>query len=140
MPAHVTILPPVEVDDDAMDSVVEHLVAVAAKMRPFEVTLVGTGTFRPVSPVAFVCVVDGAEECRRLEEHVRSGVLGVDTRFEFHPHVTIARDVPDRELDRLQTELAGYRARMSISAFDLHEYLDGRWRLLRSFAFERVPT
>ena len=38
-------------------------VAVAARRRPFRLTLRGTGTFRPVSPVVYLRVDEGWDEC-----------------------------------------------------------------------------
>ena len=59
IPTHVTLLPPHDVADDALDRVVAHLGDVAAGADPFRVHLRGTGTFAPVSPVVFVGVVEG---------------------------------------------------------------------------------
>lgn len=140
MSAHVTILPPVDVDDDVVPAILDHLAVVAAQTRPFRLELAGAGTFRPVSPVVFVVVEAGACECTDLERRVRSGVLGVDTRFPFHPHVTIAHDVDDVALDRARRELADFRAEVDVAGMALHEYRDGRWRLVRDFPFTAVPA
>jgi 2'-5' RNA ligase len=135
MPSHVTILAPIDVDADVMPAVVSHLAAVAARTRSFRLVLRGSGTFRPVSPVVFVAVAEGISSCEQLEREVRSGDLAVETRFPYHPHVTVAHDVPDAELDRAFEELADFRAEMTISSMGLHEYVEGRWRLVREFAF-----
>ena len=81
MPAHVTILAPVDVDADVMDAVLAHLAAVAASTPPFRLVLRGSGTFRPVSPVVFVTVAERISACEQLERRVRSGDLAVETRF-----------------------------------------------------------
>ena len=134
MPAHVTILAPVDVDADVMDAVIAHLDDVAARTRPFRLVLRGSGTFRPVSPVVFVTVAEGISACEQLERQVRSGDLAVETRFPYHPHVTIAHDVPEADLDRALAELAGFEAVMDIGTMGLHENIDGRWQLVREFA------
>ena len=138
MPAHLTVLPPVDVDETALASVVEHLEAVGAATTPFEVQLAGTGTFRPVSPVVFVSVANGSAALVALERAVRRGALGVDSRFAFHPHVTVAHDLADEDLDRVQAELAAFHARIRVAGIDLHERRDGAWNLLRTFAFGGV--
>jgi len=135
MPAHVTILAPVDVDDDVLDHVIRHLADVADRTPPFRLTLRGTGTFRPVSPVVFVAVSEGASACEQLERDVRSGDLAVDVRFPYHPHVTIAHDMEDAVLDRVIEELSGFRASMTIGSMGLHEFVDGSWRLVREFDF-----
>lgn len=135
MAAHVTILAPIDVDADVMAAVDTHLASVAARTRPFRLLLRGAGTFRPVSPVVFVTVADGIAACEQLEREVRSGDLAVETRFPYHPHVTIAHDVPDADLDRAFDDLADYRADMVISSLGLHENVDGRWALVREYPF-----
>ena len=134
MPAHVTILAPIDVDADVMEAVLAHLDAVAARTAPFRLVLRGSGTFRPVSPVVFVTVAEGISACEQLERQVRSGDLAVETRFPYHPHVTIAHDVPDPELDRALDELSEFRASMVIDRLGLHENIGGRWQLVREFA------
>lgn len=135
MPPHVTILAPIDVDDDVVDEAIRHLEEVAERTAPFRLTLRGTGTFRPVSPVVFVAVAEGISDCEQLERDVRSGDLAVDTRFPYHPHVTIAHDVAEEELDRVFTELADYRASWTVGSMGLHEFRDGRWKLVREFEF-----
>ena len=58
-----------------------HLAAVAASVAPFEVVLRGTASFRPVSPVVYVPLVEGGEQCGRLEQLVRSGPLAREVAF-----------------------------------------------------------
>lgn len=133
--SHVTILAPIEADDDVMDGIIEHLAAVAASTRPIPVVLRGTGTFRPVSPVVFIAVVDGIAGCEQLEAAVRSGDLGVEARFPYHPHVTLAHDVPGEVLDRAFAEMAEYEAQFTAQSMALHENVAGRWQIVREFAF-----
>ncbi len=134
IPPHVTLLGPTVVDVAAVDAVDDHLAAVGRANRPFVVHLRGTGTFRPVSDVVFVQVVQGISECERLERSVRSGPLEQELRFNYHPHVTVAHDVPDEALDRAFAELAGFEARFSVEALQVFEHGDdGVWRTRRSF-------
>ncbi len=135
MPAHVTILAPVDVDVDAMGAVLSHLSAVAAATTPFRMSLSGSGTFRPVSPVVFVNVSEGVEACARLEGQVRSGDMAVESRYPYHPHVTIAHDVPERVLDDAYAELADFAASVDVRGMGLYEHVDGKWILLRDFDF-----
>lgn len=134
IPPHVTLLGPTVVDDADVTNVDDHLVDVGRAHRPFTVHLRGTGTFRPVSDVVFVQVVQGISECERLEGSVRSGPLAQELRFNYHPHVTVAHDVPDADLDRAFAELAAYEARFLVDALQVYEHGDdGVWRPVRSF-------
>jgi 2'-5' RNA ligase len=133
MPAHVTILAPIDVDATAMPAVTNHLRRVAADTAPFRIVLEGVDNFRPTSPVVFVAVVDGGAECADLEQKVRSGDMAVETRFPYHPHVTLAHDVADSVLDRAESELKDFQAEMDVAAIGLYENIDGRWCLLEDF-------
>jgi 2'-5' RNA ligase len=133
LPAHVTILAPVDVDADALPAVRRHLRGVADASAPFRLRLGGAGTFRPVSPVVFVRVDEGATECADLENRVRSGDMAVEARFPYHPHVTIAHDVADDDLDRAEAELAAFHADIDVTSIGLYENNDGQWDLLEEF-------
>lgn len=136
VPPHVTLLPPTTVDDADLCAVDAHLCAAAARHRPFELHLRGTGTFRPVTAVVFVAVARGISECEQLQDDVRRGPLARDLRFPYHPHVTVAHDVPDAELDAVYDRLSGFEARFGVDGFTLFEHGDdGRWRPRRRFPF-----
>jgi 2'-5' RNA ligase len=125
---HVTLLPPTEVGESALPEIDAHLAAVAASASDFVVHLAGTGTFRPVSPVVFVQVARGVEECERLELGIRSGPLGRDLEFPYHPHVTVAQEVGDAALDEAYEGLSGFVARFGVSSFELFvRRADGGW-------------
>lgn len=134
IPAHVTLVPPTPVSTEDLGQVCEHLRASVAAAEPFEMCLRGTSTFRPVSPVVFVQVVDGAGECARLERRVRSGMLAGRRRFPYHPHVTVAHELDDDALDRASDTLSGYEAAFSVSAVQLYRHgVDGVWRPVAVF-------
>ncbi|MFC7307359.1 2'-5' RNA ligase family protein [Streptomyces monticola] len=138
IPTHVTLLPPTEVDSALLPAIEAHLAEVAAAGRPFPMRLSGTGTFRPLSPVVFVRVAEGAEACTWLQKQVRdaSGPVARELQFPYHPHVTVAHGISDAAMDRAYEELREYAAEWSCTGFALYEQgADGIWRKLREFAF-----
>lgn len=135
MPAHITLVPPLSADAAAIDAIVDHLAVTAATFPPFEIGLSGTATFRPVSPVVFVALREGYDECSALQKLVCTGPLAVELRFPFHPHVTVGFELPDDVLDSVQARLADYRAEFDAREFCLYECQpDGRWIQRRRFA------
>ncbi len=135
IPAHVTLLGPTEVHAVAMPSLVDHLQAVAQQSAPFDMVLRGTGTFRPVSDVVFVQVARGISGCEGLERRIRSGPFATALSFPYHPHVTIAHDVSEGDLDRAFDELADYQASFAVEHFWLYGQDErGRWSPARAFA------
>ncbi|WP_242608829.1 2'-5' RNA ligase family protein [Actinomadura formosensis] len=136
IPTHITLLPPTEVHESALDAIEEHLLAVARTERPFPIRLRGSGTFRPVSPVVFVALAEGIGGCERVQAKVMSGPLSRPLPFPYHPHVTIAHRLPDDVMDRAFKELAGYGADFQAWGFSLYEHgMDGIWRRQCDFVF-----
>lgn len=120
IPTHITLVPPCEVEVPVLDAVAEHLSGVAASEDCFAVHLRGTGTFRPVSPVVFVSLVEGISQCEQLADALRRGPLDLDLVFPYHPHVTVAHDLDDARLDRAFKELAGFECEFDVTAFHLY--------------------
>ena len=134
IPPHITLLGPTLLDVEQLAEARAHLAEVAAGAPPFTVQLRGTATFRPVSPVVFVALAQGISECEQLESSVRSGMLDGDLRFNYHPHVTIAHEVPDAALDKAFEAMADYSAEFAVDRFYQYEHGDdGIWRPQAAF-------
>jgi 2'-5' RNA ligase len=136
VPAHITLLGPTALPTSStLDEEIDKLLLeVAANAEPFDVHLRGTGTFRPVSQVVFVAVVAGIAECEQLADAVRSGPLWRELVHPYHPHVTVAHDVPGPALDAVFERLARYTARFEVDHFTRYEHSgDGRWKPVRHY-------
>jgi 2'-5' RNA ligase len=133
---HVTLLPPTPVATESLPTIEEHLRVVATSARSFTIRLRGSATFLPVSPVVFVPLVQGIAECEQLEQRVRAGPLWREVTYTYHPHVTVAHDLPDDALYRAWTELTAYDATFEVPGFTLFEQgPDLVWRPQRDFTF-----
>ena len=135
IPTHITLMPPIDVDESLLPGIQQHLAEVSANAHAFRIHLRGTGTFRPVSPVVFVGVVEGISECEQLALSVRRGPLAIDAEFPYHPHVTIAHHLPDAMLDRAFAELGSFECEFLVEHFRLYVHLDNKgWSPSRDFA------
>ena len=135
IPTHVTLLPPTEIEDADLPLIDDHLLEVAARFPSFRIRLRGTATFRPISPVVFVPLAEGISSCEVLQSQVRSGPLQVDLRFPYHPHVTVAHDIPHAGLDAAYAGLADFDARFRVSGFTVFEQeTGGVWVTRKDFA------
>ena len=140
IPTHITLVPPIEVAAAVLPDVEAHLAEVAASFESFCIHLRGTGTFRPVSPVVFVSLVEGISTCEQLAGAVRRGALARELAFPFHPHVTIAHHLDDATLDRAFTELTDFECVFEAEDFHLYVHDDGvGWRPSRAFALTPRP-
>jgi 2'-5' RNA ligase len=134
-PAHVTLLGPTEVAGEALPAIERHLEKVAAAQQPFTIHLRGTGTFRPVTEVVFVTLAVGISECELLAEAIAEAEgVDRDARFPYHPHVTVAQDVPAEALDAVFEDLADFSAKFHVASFTLFSHGgEGPWRRRRDF-------
>lgn len=138
IPTHITLVPPTKVDDD-LGTVEQHLATAAAGFESFPVHLRGTGTFRPVSPVVFVTLVEGISQCEQLADAVRRGPLAVELEFPYHPHVTVAHHLSDRQLDRAFADLEGFECEFQVDEFHLYVHdLEHGWQPTRDFPLQRA--
>ncbi|GAB3770586.1 2'-5' RNA ligase [Nocardioides ginsengisegetis] len=134
IPTHITLVPPTDVTDDDLTEIEKHLADVAGETEGFCVHLRGTGTFRPVSPVVFVTLVEGISQCEQLAAAVRRGPLDVEISFPYHPHVTVAHHLADDLLDRAFEELAGFDCTFDVDDFHLYVHDEEiGWQPTRDF-------
>jgi 2'-5' RNA ligase len=140
VPPHVTLLPPTEVRATDRAAISTHLARVAAAHPPFDLHLCGTGTFRPVSEVVFVAVAQGGAECERIATDVRRGPLARPLNFPYHPHVTVAHDVPTDMLDMASAGLSDLCAEFRVDSFtELAQLPGGAWSVTREYALTGAP-
>ncbi|MGR7023865.1 2'-5' RNA ligase family protein [Geodermatophilus sp. URMC 62] len=140
VPPHVTLLPPTEVPRSERAAISEHLASVADGHPPFEMHLSGTGTFAPVSDVVFVAVAKGIGNCELLASDVRSGPLARTLSFPYHPHVTVAHDVPRDMLELAYTGLGDLAAEFRVSSFTEYEQTPaGVWTVAREYPLTGPP-
>ncbi len=138
VPAHITLVTTTMTQD--WEAASRHVREVARRQEPFTVTLSGTGSFRPVSPVVFLNVEAGFGECVSLHRRLQAGPLERDLPFAYHPHVTVAHDVAPESLDEAETALKDYRASFPVASMGLYEHDDnGIWQLREELDFGTEP-
>ena len=134
IPAHITLVTTTPATD--WDATIEHVREVARGQHAFTVTLKSTGTFRPVSPVVFLNLEDGFEDCVDLHTKLQRGPLERSLEFPFHPHVTVAHDVSVASLDGAEARLKGFEASFMVRTMGLYEHDScGIWRLREELSF-----
>jgi 2'-5' RNA ligase len=140
VPPHVTLLPPTEVPLADRPVISAHLAEVAANHPPFDMHLSGTGTFAPVSAVVFVAVARGIGNCELIANDVRRGPLARSLAFPYHPHVTVAHNVPGDMLDLAYSGLSDLSAEFAVDAFTEFEQTPaGAWAVAREYTLTGSP-
>lgn len=134
IPTHITLLPPTETTAERLEELLVHVAELTRRSPPFGVVLRGTGTFRPVSDVVYIQVARGVSSCEQLQLGVRNGPVWRPLEFPYHPHVTLAHDLPPETLDRAFAEFADLSA--EFEARDVVVYVhhgDEVWRPLVTY-------
>ena len=135
VPSHVTLIAPTDVKVTELSSVCNALERASASLPPFPMRLRGTGTFRPISPVVFVAVSQGISYTEMLARSVRKALDVEEPEFPFHPHVTVAHNIGDEQLDRAYDELHDFECEFVVDAFALYQHENGSgWVPQRTFA------
>jgi 2'-5' RNA ligase len=106
--AHVSVLPPRPLSVHWGEAS-EQARLLAEGCTPFDVELTEIGIF-PVTNVIYVEVGKGGAELRGMHRAMNSGPLGFDEPFPYHPHVTLAQEIPAGQAPQVQ-ELARKRWR-----------------------------
>ncbi len=94
--AHVSVLPPRPLAVDwrvASDQVKE----CAGNWAPFDVVLERICIF-PVTNVIYLELGAGADEMFRIHAAMNSGALEFDEPFAYHPHITLAQEIPPADV------------------------------------------
>nr|WP_281497294.1 2'-5' RNA ligase family protein [Ornithinimicrobium sp. F0845] len=141
IPTHITLLPPTETSTELLEELLVHLSELARHSPPFPVVLRGTGTFRPVSDVVYIQVARGVSSCEQLQLGVRNGPVWRPLDFPYHPHVTLAHDLPHGVLDRAFAEFGDLVAEFEARNFVVYiHHGDEVWRPLVTYELAGTPA
>jgi 2'-5' RNA ligase len=83
-------------------------------------------------------VDEGFDECVSLHRELQQGPLARTLPFPYHPHVTVAHDLPPERLDEAQSGLDAYSAAFTVDSMGLYQHdADGFWQLREELRFGR---
>ncbi len=136
VPAHLTLVPPVNVRTERLDEALAVLRRAAAATRPFTVALGPPTTFLPDNPVLYLPVGDGGEAVTALRNRVFVDPLARTLTWPFVPHVTIADDASPERIAAAEPSLAAYSAVVTFDRVHLLQEQPGRvWVPIADAAF-----
>jgi 2'-5' RNA ligase len=96
IPAHLTLVPPVNVRRDRLGEALARLRAAASIVGgPLRLTLGSVSTFLPVNPVIFLAVGGDTEALHRLRDAVFVSPLERNLSWPWVPHVTLADGIDE---------------------------------------------
>jgi len=143
--AHVSVLPPRPLAVD-WQAAAGQARALTEGWAPFEIELAGLRIF-PVTNVIYLEIGAGAADLRRMHAVMNAGVLEFEEAFPYHPHITLAQEIPQQEVRAIH-ELARrrwkeYRGgcvfRAERTVF-VQNRLDNCWRDLAEYSLGAVAV
>jgi 2'-5' RNA ligase len=139
--AHVTVIPPINVNHEQIDEVIATVRTGAASHSPLELRLLGAATFLPHNPVAYLQVVGDVDRLAQLRSEMALGPLERPDPHPYTAHVTIAYEAAEPRLAAIVTALCDYSADITFDRLHVLRFDDDRmWRPLADarFAASRV--
>ena len=143
--AHVSVLPPrpLFIDQEVACSEARE---VADDFAPFEIGLGDVEIF-PVTDVVYISLAKGSEELRRMHRAMTVGGLAHREPFPYHPHVTLAQELPQEDVgrvfERARQRWQEYRGNRSFRADQMYfvqNTAQNRWLDLAPIWLGAVPV
>lgn len=104
--SHITLLPPRALSSPP-EVLVRELEQKVPNLNSFDVTLGDIDIFESTG-VIYLGLRSGQHELQQMHRTLTDGILAFDEPFRFHPHITLAQEIP---ADRLQQCLNHAHAR-----------------------------
>jgi 2'-5' RNA ligase len=137
--AHVSVLPPRSLAVD-WELAGESVRSCAGEWAPFEIKLGGIQRF-PVTNVIYIELASGADELHDMHECMNHGALQSAEPFEYHPHITLAQEIPldcleevDQLARRRWAEFKGPRTFVADRTAFVRNTMGNQWVDLAEFA------
>jgi len=140
LPTHLTLVPPINVRDEAMPAVLGLLRSAAANTHPFPLELGPVTTFLPDTPVLYLAVTGAVDAVHALRDRVFLAPLHREITWPFVPHVTLLDDAEPERIAASVRSLADYRVTVTIEAVTLLEEIDRVWCPIADAAFGGSAT
>jgi 2'-5' RNA ligase len=132
IPAHLTLVPPVNLRRDQLADAATRLRAAASVVRgPIRLTLGSVTTFLPANPVIFLAVGGDTDALRRLRDAVFVAPLERKLSWPWVPHVTLADGIDEARIASAMVALDRYAAVWEVDRLVMLQERPGRvWQPL----------
>ena len=114
VPAHLTLVSPVNVREDDLPAAMRLLRRAAAGARPLRLRLGPPATFLPENPVLYLGVDGDLEPLQALRDVVASGPFERPLKWPWVPHVTLADEADPARVEAARLALADFRADVTV--------------------------
>ena len=129
VPPHITLVPPVNVNNERLPAAYDVARAAAASIHPMRLTLGPPATFLPATPVLYLAVNGDTDLLMQLRDRVFRPPLERAVDHDFVPHVTLADGIETDRITSALVALASVEISVTIrSVHVLEQHGDRLWR------------
>jgi 2'-5' RNA ligase len=133
VPAHLTLVPPVNVAADDLPTALAVLRDAAARADPFDLVVGPVDSFEPVTPTIHLVVAGELDTLADLRDAVFREPLRRTLQHPFVPHVSLVEWAPLHRVRAARAALTGYRVGWRVDRLTALAELRGadrvrRWR------------
>ena len=126
IPAHLTLVPPVNVREDRLPEAFGLLRKAAGAAAPLTLTLGPPATFLPDNPVLYLGVSGATERLQALRDAVFIDPFSRPLTWPFVPHVTLADQAPSERIRAALAALCDFRVDVRINQVHVLQEMEGR--------------
>lgn len=135
IPPHLTLKEAFEADEEQINDLVKDIRQIAKNVDPFPIEVYKFSSFHPVTNTIYMKVKE-KEELTYLYEHLNSGKLHGERKYQFVPHITIGQDLDNDECSDVYGQLAlkTINHEETIDRFSLlYQLENGTWTVYETF-------
>lgn len=139
IPPHITLKYPFQLKERKLEDVVSHLEKVAERTEPFQIEFHKVSTFHPTTNVVYLAIRN-EEPVIRLHEQCNEGVLYDEETYSYVPHLTIAQEMTNAELNDIYGTLRmkDINITAEIDRFHLLYQMENEmWTVYQTFLFNK---
>jgi ribosomal protein S18 acetylase RimI-like enzyme len=135
VPAHLTLVPPVNVREDALSGGLSAMRTALEPVRSFPLTIGPAATFLPATPVLYLSVGGDVDAVHDLRRHVFRPPFARVVEWPFVPHVTVRDEMEPSRIDAAVVALADYSVSFDVDRVHVLCEEAGAWRTFADVPF-----
>ncbi|MBV8951556.1 MAG: GNAT family N-acetyltransferase [Actinobacteria bacterium] len=135
IPTHLTLVPPVNVRDDAVEEGLASLHDALQAVESFVLTVGPASTFLPATPVLYLAVNGDLDALHDLRRRVFRPPFARAVEWPFVPHVTVRDEMEPARIEAAVEAMADYRATIDVESVHVLRDEGGTWRPLADLPF-----
>ncbi len=140
IPAHVTLVPPVNVREDDLVTGFALLRQVVVRTEPFTLVIGPATTFLPATPVCYLGVGGDVDALVALKDAVFRPPFERPVDWPFVPHVTLRDGASPERIEAAVAALADFRAAFLVDRVHVLQGEHGVWTPIADFSFGGVAV